>query len=314
MWQLASGVFFGWSLGTNDAANVFGTAVASRMVRFWTAAVICSLGLMLGAWWEGAAGMETYAALSSGQGSLHTAFLVCLVAAITVTGMTWLRLPVSATQAVVGALLGVGAWTGNIQFSVLGKVAACWVGTPLGAMLIAVAVFFVLGQVLNRLHLNMFQYDFGMRALLLLAGGYGSYALGANNVANATGPFVGPGMLDVQTACLLGGASIALGVLTFSRGVMMTVGGGLVKLDAFSALVVVVAEGITVHIYAMLGVPVSTSQAVVGAVLGIGLVKGIRTVNRKTLRSILLAWVSTPTVAFLMAWIAILILRQGGWM
>jgi PiT family inorganic phosphate transporter len=312
MWQLASGVFFGWSLGTNDAANVFGTAVASRMVRFWTAAAICALALMLGAWLEGAAGMETYAALSSGRGSLQTAFWVCLVAAVTVTGMTWLRLPVSATQAVVGALLGVGAWTGGIRFGVLGKVVACWVGTPIGAMIVAVAVYLLLGQVINRLHLNMFQYDIGMRALLILAGAYGSYALGANNVANATAPFVGPGMLDIPTACLLGGASIALGVLTFSRGVMMTVGGGLVKLDAFAALVVVVAEGITVHIYAMLGVPVSTSQAVVGAVLGIGLVKGIRTVNRKTLRSILLAWVSTPTVAFALAWLAVFLQRSLG--
>ena len=46
---LSSGLFLGWSLGANDAANVFGTAVGSRMIRFSTAAVICSVFVILGA-------------------------------------------------------------------------------------------------------------------------------------------------------------------------------------------------------------------------------------------------------------------------
>ena len=45
---LTSGLFLGWALGANDAANVFGTAVGSRMVRFSTAAVICSIFVILG--------------------------------------------------------------------------------------------------------------------------------------------------------------------------------------------------------------------------------------------------------------------------
>ena len=46
---LTSGLFLGWSLGANDAANVFGTAVGSRMVRFTTAALICGVFVVLGA-------------------------------------------------------------------------------------------------------------------------------------------------------------------------------------------------------------------------------------------------------------------------
>ncbi len=56
---LSSGLFLGWSLGANDAANVFGTAVGTRMVRFGTAAVICSVFLILGA-------------VISGSGAAHT--------------------------------------------------------------------------------------------------------------------------------------------------------------------------------------------------------------------------------------------------
>jgi len=112
-----------------------------------------------------------------------------------------------------------------------------------------------------------------------------------------TAVFVGAGMLNVSAAALIGGLSIGLGILTFSRGVMDTVGKKLVRLDPFSALVVVLAHAITVHIYALIGVPVSTSQAVIGAVLGVGIIKGVNTIKRRTLVHIFLAWFITPFVA-----------------
>jgi PiT family inorganic phosphate transporter len=312
MWQLVSGVFMGWSLGANDAANVFGTAVAARMVRFWTAAILCSIFIVLGAVLEGAGGMETYKSLSAT--SLNTAFLVGIIAALTMTFFTWLQFPVSSSQAVVGALLAIGVYSGKAEFGVLGKVVACWVGTPIGAMILAYLLYYALGPLINRLNLNLFSYDLTLRTALIVAGCYGSYALGANNVANVTGAFVGPGMLSMQGACLLGGLSIALGVLTFSRGVMMTVGEGVVKLDAYSAFVVVAAQGLTVHVYAMIGVPVSTSQAVVGAVLGIGFVKGVRTINWRMLGNISLAWLATPVVSFLGTYLAVWIGHRFGWL
>ena len=46
---LLGGLFLGWSLGANDAANVFGTAVGTRMIRFQTAAIVCGIFVILGA-------------------------------------------------------------------------------------------------------------------------------------------------------------------------------------------------------------------------------------------------------------------------
>jgi len=102
-------------------------------------------------------------------------------------------------------------------------------------------------------------------------------------------------------AAAIGGFAIALGVITYSRPVMETVGKKLVRLDPFSALVVVLALAATVHLYTLIGVPVSTSQAVIGAVLGIGLVKGVNTVSAGTLKQILLAWFLTPAVSCCLA-------------
>lgn len=297
MWQLISGIYLGWALGANDASNVFGTAVASRMLRFWTAAILASVFIFLGALLEGSAGMHTYAGLS--RTTLSTAFIVSLVSALTVTLMTYRQLPVSTSQAVVGALIAVGIFNGQVDLSILVKVVVCWIGTPIGAMLFAVVLYLLVGQLFNFADFNMFQYDRALRIGLIVAGSYGAFALGANNVANVTGAFVGDGMLSVTSACIIGGLSIVTGVVTFSRGVMLTVGRGLVKLDAFSAFIVILAEGITVHFYAVVGVPVSTSQAVVGGVLGIGIVKGVKTVNRRVLCNILMAWLATPLISLI---------------
>ena len=295
MLSLLGGVFLGWSLGANDASNVFGSAVASRMLKFWTAAVLASVFVLLGALLQGQAGIETLKGLT--QFTLEQAVVSSVAAATTVTIMTILGLPVSTSQAVVGAILGIGILNQQLNLAGLGKVVACWFGTPVGAAVIAVIIYKVLAAFYNNLKINLFQSDILIRLLMIAAGSYGAYALGANNVANVTAVFVGAGHLSVFSAALIGGLSIGLGILTLSKRVMETVGKKLVKLDPFSALVVLLAQSITVHIYTFIGVPVSTSQAVIGAVLGVGIVKGISTVSGRTLVNILIAWLLTPAIA-----------------
>ncbi len=299
MGPLLGGIFLGWSLGANDASNVFGSAVASRMLKFWTAAVLASVFVLLGALLQGKAGIETLKDLT--QLSLQQAVISSVAAAITVSIMTILGLPVSTSQAVVGAILGVGFLNHQINLAGLGKVVACWFGTPVGAVVVALIVYRGLAFFYNRLRINLFQSDILLRISLIAAGSYGAYSLGANNVANVSAVFVGAGYLSVFSAVLIGGLSIAFGILTFSKRVMETVGKKLVMLDAFSALVVLLAEAITVHFYALVGVPVSTSQAVIGAVLGVGIIKGINTVSGPTLVRILIGWFLTPAVASFIA-------------
>ena len=319
MWQIASGLLLGWALGSNDAANVFGTAVASRMVKFWTAALLCAAVVLLGAFLEGSHGMETYRDLSE-MADANLAFIVALSAGLTVTLMSTWRLPVSTSQAVVGALVLAGLLQHNLDSASLIKVVLCWVGTPVGAALLTVLLYYGVGKLVNLLAPNVFQYDAWLRWGLILAGSYGAFALGANNVANVTGPFYAAGMFafagawEAQAACLVGASAIALGVLTYSHKVMFTVGENLVKLDAFTAFIAILAEAITVHIYALVGVPVSTSQAIVGAVLGIGMLKGMRTIDKATLGRILFGWVGTPAISAALAFLLYTMFVQFGLM
>jgi inorganic phosphate transporter, PiT family len=299
MFSLLGGIFLGWSLGANHAANCFGSAVASRMVRFWTAAVLCAVFVFIGALLEGHAGIETLSGLTIFD--LEQAVAITVGVALTVTGMTWLNLPVSTSQGVVGAILGIGFINQQLNLVSLEKVVICWFATPFCALATACILYKALGFIYNRLRISIIKADVLLRIGLIVAGSYAAYSLGANNVANATAVFVGAGMLTVFQATLIGGLSIAFGVLTYSRGVMETVGRKLVRLDPFSALIVVLAEALTVHVNAVVGVPISTTQAVIGSVLGVGLIKGAKTINRKMLLNIFTGWFLTPTIACFMA-------------
>jgi len=293
--HLLGGIYLGWSLGANDAANVFGTAVTSKMISFLMAALICAGFVVLGATLEGQAGIETISNLSTQ--SIYSATITAVGAAVSITVMTFLRIPSSTSQAVVGAIIGVGMFGSQVEFTGLGKIVLCWVGTPIGGLIIAIILYKTLGYLLNRWQPSIYSQDTVLRFGLIAAGAYGAYALGANNVANVTGVYVGAGLLDVQSAVLIGGLSIGFGVITYSKPVMATVGKSIVRLDAFSAFIVVLAEAITVHAYSWVGVPVSTSQAVVGAVIGVGLIKQATAVRGSAVLRIFLGWLATPLFA-----------------
>ncbi len=186
---LSSGLFLGWSLGANDAANVFGTAVGSRMIRFSTAAIYFSVFFIIGS-------------VVSGAGASDT----------------------------LGKLGSVNA----------------------------------------------------------IAGAFGSYSLGANNIANVMGVFVPVSpfsditfmgifrLTSAQQLFFIGAVAVSIGVCTYSKRVMMTIGEGIMELSPVAALVVVGAHAIVLFLFASQGleqflinhglpsiplVPVSSSQA-----------------------------------------------------
>ena len=293
MWLIfIPAIFFGWALGANDAANIFGPSVGTGVVRYRTAIVVTAIFVVIGAMLEGARGLETISNLSVQD--MKSAGISALAAAISVALMTYFGLPVSSSQAIVGSIVGIGLLKGQVNWGILVKVLICWVTTPFGAALIGYVIYKVITPIFSKIK-NAVVQDRIVWVSALIIGGYGAYALGANNVANITGVFVS--FIGIKLAAFLGGVSIAFGVLTYSYKVMMTVGKKIILLDHTSSLVAVLAESVTVWIYALIGVPVSTSQAIVGGVIGAGLSKGSKIASWKMILRIILGWVQTPTIS-----------------
>ncbi|MBU0477847.1 inorganic phosphate transporter family protein [bacterium] len=299
--KLLGGIYLGWSLGANNTANVFGTAVSSGMVKFRTATVFFVVFVILGAVIGGAPGIKTLGGLTSQN--INTAFVISVAAAVAVTLLTMLKLPASVSQAVVGAILGIGILQKQINSAGLQKVVICWICTPVGAAVIAILLYMFLTYILRKIDIHFLDFDRIVRIMLILSGAYGAYALGANNVANITGVYCQAGILTPFLAALIGSISIALGAVTYSRNVMMTVGKSIIPLNAFCALVVVLSEAITVDIFAHIGVPVSTCQAVIGGVIGVGVVRNIKAVNFKVLYKIFSGWMVTPVISCVLSYV-----------
>ena len=334
---LSSGLFLGWSLGANDAANVFGTAVGSGMVRFATAAVICSVFVILGAVISGAGAAHTLGKLGA-VNAIPGAFMVALAAAFTVYAMTKAGLPVSTTQAIVGSIVGWNLFSGSLtDGSTLITLVSTWVICPALAAAIAAGLFKAISLWLRRAQIHIIRLDAYTRAGLILAGAFGAYSLGANNIANVMGVFVPVSpftafsfgdlftVSSAQQLFLLGSLAIAVGVFTYSKKVMMTVGSELMSLSPIAAFVVVVSHSIVLFLFASQGlehflaglglptiplVPVSSSQAVIGAVVGIGLLKGGRGIRLRVLGNIAAGWAVTPFISGLLCFVALFFLQN----
>ena len=295
MWKILSGIVLGWSLGANDSANIFGTGVTTGTVKYRTAILLTASFVLLGSLIDGPKCIKTLGEISRLQPL--DAFSCALATAITMGVLTFLALPASTSQAIVGAIVGVGILSGSADFSKLYKIVLCWIFTPIGGIILAFVLHKLLGSLLDKTITSIKHRNFIYTVGILVAGSYAAYSLGGNNVANVTGVYVGAGVLSVGMASLIGGLSIASGVLTYSKKVMMTVGKGIAPLDPFSGLIAVVAEALTLHIFTQIGVPVSSSQAIVGAVVGVGLVGDVRTVSHKMLARIAMGWLLTPIAA-----------------
>ncbi|MCS7240614.1 MAG: anion permease [Candidatus Bipolaricaulota bacterium] len=291
-----AGAIEGWAIGANAAANVCALGIAVGAWRYRTALTLSAILSVLGAYLGGKAGMNTYVNLASH--GIGGAFCATLAAGLIVAMMSWRGLPVPGPQAIVGAIVGVAIAAGRpVEWGLLGKIVASWVINPLGACLLAYLLSRMLTPILSRRLLGLEAFDRLTRVILIFVGLWGAFALGANNVPNVTGVFVGAGLLPPDFAGLIGGGAIALGVLTYSRPVIETVGRKLVELGTWPALLAVTAEVTVLQSFAAIGVPVSTAQAVVGAVVGVGLSKGVATVNFRQVWGILAGWVLTPTLA-----------------
>ena len=289
-------VFFGWTLGRNDAANIYGTTVTSGILKYRSAALISSFAVLVGAILGGAGGMQTLSSLSSH--TLLSASVNAAAAGISVLLLNRLGLPVSSSQAVVGSVVGIGLLSGSVDWLVVLKIVSCWITTPLVAAIVALFLYRLIGVAFKRVRSILVQ-DILLKSLAVIVGGFGSFALGANNVANITGTFAD--IIGVEKAVLIGGLSISVGAIMFSKRVMYTIGTKIVALESFASVIALLAQSLTVLIYAFIGVPVSVSQAIVGAVIGVGLARGSRNFDARLLKRIIFGWVSTPVISGLIS-------------
>ena len=138
-----------------------------------------------------------------------------------------------------------------------------------------------------------------------------AFAHGSNDVANAIGPLAAvisvahTGVIGAKSTIpiwvlAIGGAGIVIGLATYGRRVIATVGHRITQLTPSRGFAAELAAATTIVIASGTGIPISTTHTLVGAVLGVGLARGIEAIDLKVVGRIFVSWVVTiPAGAFL---------------
>ena len=297
--MLGAGAYVGWNIGANDTANCIGTSVGCGLLTFKKAVILVATFSFIGAMLQGGEVMKTIGKGIVRQDLDYTAvFVALLCSGFFVTLATFFRIPTSTSQAIVGGVLGIGLAVGaEIDYSKLITIAESWLICPIMVMALAFGLYHLLNLFLRRIKKNHLRVQNILGRLAILSACYVAYSMGANNAGNAVGPIANLGLLPPKILLAIGGVAIGIGAITYGKKVADTVGKGITPLDIPGAFIAQLSSAFGMHLFSMFGIPVSTSSAIVGAVVGVGLVRGAKSISKKTIFTILVGWVLTPTLS-----------------
>jgi PiT family inorganic phosphate transporter len=140
-----------------------------------------------------------------------------------------------------------------------------------------------------------------------------AFAHGSNDVANAVGPLAAVvsivnsgGMVTQKSAMapwilMLGGVGIVIGLIMYGHKVIATVGNKITELTPSRGFAATLAASATVVIASGTGLPISTTHTLVGAVLGVGIARGIAALNMNVVRTIFMSWIVTLPAGAILA-------------
>ncbi|HII01212.1 TPA: inorganic phosphate transporter [Methanosarcinaceae archaeon] len=320
---IIAGLYMAWNIGANDLANAMGTSVGTGALSIRQVIIIAAVFEFLGAVFFGkrvtttiAKGIVPIDMISE----IHPTIVVLgMLAAILAAGFwitlaTFYNLPVSTSHSIVGSVLGFGliaAFNGTIAFSdihwaALLKIVASWFISPvLGAVLAYLTFSLVRSLFLHRASdLPLVEKKF--ISLQVVTACYIAFAHGSNDVANAVGPLsAGLKVLGLTGnevpiwVLILGGVGMVIGLATWGYKVIETIGSKITELTPTRGFSAQFATATVVLLHSYSSLPISTTHALVGSVIGVGLAGGIAAVDLGVIWKIISSWVATVPIAAL---------------
>jgi len=230
--------------------------------------------------------------------------------------------PAKAAKIVAPILLGITFYTIGVLFVVKTLKESIQFGNVIGIILGIIA--YILSYIFLHKTSSIEKDEYSLvekifKNAQIVTSCYVSFSHGANDVANAVGPLAliyiilttnsFSGVINIPIYILaLGGLGISIGVATLGHKVMKTVGEDITELNNTRGFAIDFSAATTVLIASTLGMPISTTHTVVGAVSGVGFARGIEVVNVGILKNIIISWFVTVPFAAIVSAVLFLIL------
>src|ERR687897_2499069 len=323
---IAIALLFDFTNGFHDTANAVGTAIGTRALppsfAVGLTAILNLVGAVVTTQLLHAEVANTVGSLVAPAGGVAMPMLIAvLFGAIIWNLFTWRAgLPSSSSHALIGALIGMGLAVyglDTVQWGEVYPVFIALVTSPVVGLLIAYVLTVVLLNLFCRVRPS--QANGVFRRLQLFSSGFVAFSHGANDaqktMAIITLALFSSGYLPefiVPTWVALA-AAIAIGLGTWAGGwrIIRTMGTRIVRMEPVDGFAAKTAAAAVIQLATALGLPVSTTQVVSGAVMGAGATHRFSAVRWGVARRIVWAWIFTIPASALLAALAALLVRAG---
>lgn len=290
-------IYVAWSIGAND--ETVAPLAGSGILNVTSAVILGGVASFMGAVFLGEKVENTIGeTLLKGALTNQEAIIILLSIATLLTLASYYGWPISTTHSTVGAIIGLGVskWgLIGVSWGTISSVAVGWVASPfigfIGSVILNKALKWILRRKVKGLRQQMRVSRLSGMFLLFWVT-LTSFSRGANDVGNATALLSGLPLFNPFLLRVLTGVGMSVGLMVIGRRVIQSVGTGLVKLDPITALSAQIAVGSTMFAGTLLGLPLSGTHILVGAVVGLGVSDGTW-VNVKSLKEITYMWLGT---------------------
>jgi PiT family inorganic phosphate transporter len=286
---------FAFSMGAHYTGACMGMPYAAGAIRAGPALLLMAPLTLAGAVLAsgGVEGTVGHGILAAPTVSLGLAIAIVGSALALTSAYNFVRIPTSTIQILVFSAIGAGLADGvGIQWQTIELLLVLWAVAPFAAF----ALGYLLVRAWDRLSAPFdapSPHSTLAVGALVAVGAAASFAMGANDVSNASGALIMTGLLGLMAAGLVGGLGLAAGVLTWGRPLLQKVAFDIVKLDARMATAAQLGQAIVILGYVAFGAFTSMNQALVGSMIGVGLARrqtGGAPVLWRAVRDIVLGW------------------------
>jgi PiT family inorganic phosphate transporter len=312
-------IAFDYVNGFHDTANAIATSVATRALSPRYAVLMAAAFNFIGAFAGTAVANTIASGLVDEATTTQVVIAAALIGAITWNLITWQQgLPSSSSHALIGGLIGatiVAAGTGALKIDgIVNKVLIPMVTSPLLGFSIAFALMVTLYWVFRRSKRKPLAIRF--RRLQIGSAAFMAFAHGSNDAQKTMGiitlALLTAGVIDDFTVpvwvIVVSATALSLGTAVGGWRIMHTMGQRVAKLEPVHGFAAETTAASILFGTAHFGMPVSTTQVISGAIIGVGSSQGMRHVRWGVARRILVAWVLTlPAAGALaaLAWVAL---------
>lgn len=305
------GLFFAINIGASGTAASMGAAYGGGAIKKrWVALVLVAISVFLGAAIGGGNVVKTISAgiIPSHLINVNTTIIILVGACMTLFLANMLRVPLSTSEVTVGSLVGVGMAYQSLYFNNIIFLMVIWLVLPFLSYIIA----FVLGKFTPFIErkLTSFPKQKSVKMILIIlligAGCYEAFSAGMNNVANAMGPLIGAGLINLNNGLIWGALFVALGAITLGGRVLDTNAKKITDLTLLQGSAVSFTSGTLVIIASVFGLPVPLTQATTMAILGVGSAEnGFALFKKGIVKQVFSIWLTSPVSSLVISYLLV---------